>query len=90
MEISGYVGGLGGSWLPEEKKANMWHGRGKSGASWPRAFPGSFGMRKPVTLLCKLLSRVVITHAHPFGTAHSMTAVKKIIKLDLRVVYFKL
>ena len=24
-------GNSGGSWLPEEKKANMWHGRGNSG-----------------------------------------------------------
>jgi len=29
---------IGGSWLPEEKKANMWHGRGNSGGSWPLAF----------------------------------------------------
>ena len=29
------------SWLPEEKKANMWHGRGNSGGSWPPAFPRS-------------------------------------------------
>ena len=28
----------GGSWLPEEKKANMWPGRGNSGGSWPPAF----------------------------------------------------
>ena len=31
----------GGSWLPEEKKANMWPGRGNSGGSWPPAFPRS-------------------------------------------------
>ena len=31
----------GGSWLPEEKKANMWPGRGNSGGSWPPAFPCS-------------------------------------------------
>ena len=30
-----------GSWLPEEKKANMWPGRGNSGGSWPPAFPRS-------------------------------------------------
>ena len=30
-----------GSWLSEEKKANMWPGRGNSGGSWPPAFPGS-------------------------------------------------
>ena len=29
----------GGSWLPEEKKANMWDGRGNSGGSWLPAFP---------------------------------------------------
>ena len=27
--------------LLEEKKANMWHGRGNSGGSWPPAFPHS-------------------------------------------------
>ena len=31
-------GNSGGSWLPEEKKANMWPGREKSGGSWPPAF----------------------------------------------------
>ena len=34
-------GNSGGSWLPEEKKANMWPGRGKGGGSWPPAFPRS-------------------------------------------------
>ena len=34
-------GNSGGSWLPEEKKANMWHGRGTSGGSWPPALPRS-------------------------------------------------
>ena len=34
-------GNSGGSWLPEEKKANMWPGRGNSGGSWPPAFPRS-------------------------------------------------
>ena len=28
-----------GSWLPEDKKANNGHGRGKSGSSWPPDFP---------------------------------------------------
>ena len=27
-------GNSGGSWLPEEKKANMWPGRRNSGGSW--------------------------------------------------------
>ena len=36
-------GNSGGSWLPEEKKANMWPGRGNSGGSWPPAFPRSCG-----------------------------------------------
>ena len=34
-------GNSGGSWLPEEKKANMWPGKGNSGGSWPPAFPRS-------------------------------------------------
>ena len=34
-------GNSGGSWLPEEKKANMWHGRGNGSGSWPPAFPRS-------------------------------------------------
>ena len=34
-------GNCGGSWLPEEKKANMWYERGNSGGSWPPAFPCS-------------------------------------------------
>jgi len=45
-------GNSGGSWLPEEKKANMWHervnsggswrhGRGNCGGSWPPVFPRS-------------------------------------------------
>ena len=32
-------GNSGGLWLPEEKKANLWHERGNSGGSWPPAFP---------------------------------------------------
>ena len=32
------MGNSGGSRLPEEKKANMWPGRGNSGGSWPPAF----------------------------------------------------
>ena len=28
-------GSSGGSWLPEEKKANMWPGMGNRGGSWP-------------------------------------------------------
>ena len=39
-------GNSGGSWLPEEKKANMWHRRGNSGGSWPPAFPRSLGSGK--------------------------------------------
>ena len=31
-------GNSGGSWLPEEKIANMWPGRGNSGRSWPPDF----------------------------------------------------
>ena len=31
----------GGSWLPEDIKANMWHGRGNSGGSLPLGFPRS-------------------------------------------------
>ena len=34
-------GNSGGSWLPEEKKANMWPGRGNSGGSWPPTLPRS-------------------------------------------------
>jgi len=34
-------GNSGGSWLPEEKKANMCYGGGNSGGSWPSAFPRS-------------------------------------------------
>ena len=34
-------GNSSGSWLPEEKKANMWPGRGNTGGSWPPAFPRS-------------------------------------------------
>ena len=34
-------GNSGGSWLPEEKKANMWPGRENSGGSLPPAFPRS-------------------------------------------------
>ena len=35
-------GNSGGSWLLEEKKANMWPGRGNSGGSWPPALPRSW------------------------------------------------
>jgi len=34
-------GNCGGSFLPEEKKANMWHRRGYNGGSRPPAFPRS-------------------------------------------------
>ena len=37
-------GYISGSWLPEEKKANMWPGKGNSGGSWPPAFPRSLGL----------------------------------------------
>ena len=45
-------GNSGGSWLPEEKKANMWPGRGNSCGSWPPAFPRSLdrGLFKVVFL----------------------------------------
>ena len=45
-------GNSGGSWLPEEKKANMWPGRGNSGGSWPPAFP-----RSSEQMYKKLISR---------------------------------
>jgi len=32
----------GSSWLSEEKKADMWHGRGKSGGTGSPAFPRSY------------------------------------------------
>ena len=32
-------GNSGDLWLPEEKKANLWHERGNSSGSWPPAFP---------------------------------------------------
>ena len=32
-------GKSGGSWLMEEKKANMWPEKGNSGGSWPPAYP---------------------------------------------------
>ena len=35
-------GNSGGSWLPENKKANMWHRRGNSGGAWPPAYPCSY------------------------------------------------
>ena len=31
------------SWLPEDKKANLWHGRGNGCGSWSLAFPRSLG-----------------------------------------------
>ena len=37
VKCGGTEGNSGGSWLPEEKKANMWPGRGISGGSWPPA-----------------------------------------------------
>ena len=40
----------GGSWLPEEKKANMWPGRGNSGGSWPPAFPRSIYVKLSIKL----------------------------------------
>ena len=30
-----------GSWLPKDKKDNMWHGRGKFCGLWPPAIPSS-------------------------------------------------
>ena len=38
------MGNSGGSWLREEKKANMWHERVNSGGSWPPVFPRSCTM----------------------------------------------
>ena len=38
-------GNSDGSWLPEEKKANMWPGRGNSGGSWPPALSRSLDMK---------------------------------------------
>ena len=38
-------GNSGGSWLPEDKKANMWPERGNSGGSLPPAFPRSCGSK---------------------------------------------
>ena len=41
-------GNSGGSWLPDEKKANMWPGRGNNGGSWSPAFPRSEDIDDPV------------------------------------------
>ena len=60
-------GNSGGSWLPEEKKANMWQGRGNSDGSWPPAFPRSmclsmFNSRfNQFTLLKELKKRLNLT-----------------------------
>ena len=43
-------GNNGGSWLPEVKKTNMWHGRGYSGGLWPPAFPRSWNRKKTIKL----------------------------------------
>ena len=50
------------------KKANMWHGRGNSGGSWPPAFPCSLGASKarhlphtPPTILLPSTSLLDIT-----------------------------
>ena len=44
-------GNSGGSWLPKEKKANMWHERGNSGGSWPPAFPRSSSALNQIIVL---------------------------------------
>ena len=56
-------GNSGGSWLPEEKKANMWPGRGNSDGSWPPAFPRSFDL--PQQMLARwdqLFERLLATN----------------------------
>jgi len=49
-------GNSGGSWMPEEIKANMWHGRRNSGGSWPPAFP-----RSPSPIFSLPFSKLLIT-----------------------------
>jgi len=48
----------GGSWLPEEKKANMWYGRGNSGGSWPPAFPRSLCRVKKVDVSSTFIENI--------------------------------
>jgi len=50
----------GGSWLPEEKKANIWHGRGNSGGSWPPAFPLDEGNYVLTLLLGQTLPVILV------------------------------
>ena len=44
-------GNSGGSWLPEEKKANMWPGRGNSGGAWTPVFPRSYIWKRKINFL---------------------------------------
>ena len=46
-------GNSGGSWLPEEKKANMWYGRGNSGGSW---------LPEEKKLICGTEGEIVVAH----------------------------
>ena len=55
-------GNSGGSWLPEEKKANMWHGRGNSGGSWLPAFPRSSRSTFMYALYVNTFSQNIFIH----------------------------
>ena len=51
-------GNSGGSWLPEDKKANMWPERGNSGGSLPPAFPRSSGSKSGLVLEKRTLRNI--------------------------------
>ena len=65
-------GNSGGSWLPEEKKANMWPGRGNSGGSWPPAIPRSLGNRVELDCITENNFRIYLISIRRYNGVKSL------------------
>jgi len=77
-------GNSGGSWLLEDKKANMWHGRGNSCGSWPPAFPRSSGQ-----LTMKLRNKTIISSVSRPVNDKSKKSFSNIIFLSLAYLRYE-
>ena len=63
-------GNSGGSWLPEEKKANMWHGR---------EIVVAHGCRKIKKLICGTEGEILVAHGRLPSSAHTATCPEPVI-----------
>ena len=57
-----------GSWLPKDKKDNMWHGMGKFCGLWPPAFPRSQENRDSEKNVKKIKKKFMFSNLRMFSS----------------------